>query len=127
MRIYLADDNLEFTRFLRHVAEMAGWTATTCSDGRALASAVAAEAGPALLIVDINMPELDGIEVIEKLKTINRRLRVRFITGGEITLAEAASMIAEARGMDTGGLLRKPIAVEDLKEILRTEARLLYE
>lgn len=126
MRVYIADDNLEFARFLRRVAETEGWTATTCSDGRELASVVSAEEGPALLIVDINMPELDGIEVIDELKTINRRLRVRFITGGEISSALAARMIAEARGMEAGRLLVKPIAVEELTETLRDEARLLY-
>lgn len=127
MRVYIADDNLEFSRFLQRVAKMEGWTTTICSNGRELASEVAAEDGPALLIVDINMPELDGIEVIEELKTINRRLRVRFITGGEISSALAARMIAEARGMEAGRLLMKPIAVETLIEILRAEARLLYE
>ncbi len=127
MRIYIADDNLEFARFLRRVAEMEGWTATSCANGRELASAVAAEEGPALLIVDINMPELDGIEVIEELKSINRRLRVRFITGGEFSSAIAARMIAEARGMEAGRLLMKPLAVEELTRILRDEARLLYE
>lgn len=127
MRVYIADDNLEFSRFLCRVAEMEGWTTTSCSNGRELASVVAAGEGPALLIVDINMPELDGIEVIEELKSINRRLRVRFITGGEMSSALAARMIAEARGMEAGRLLMKPIAVEELTEILRAEARLLYE
>lgn len=127
MQLYVADDNLEFSRFLRRVAEMAGWTTTTCCNGLELASAVAAADGPALLIVDINMPELDGIEVIEKLATINRRLRMRFITGGDITSALAARMIAEARGMEAGRLLSKPITVEELTELLRSEARLLYE
>ncbi|MFC3183275.1 response regulator [Cypionkella sinensis] len=127
MRVYIADDNLEFSRFVRRVAEMEGWKATTCTNGRELAAEVAAEERAALLIVDINMPELDGIEVIEELKAIKRQLRIRFVTGGEITSAVAAQMIAKARGMDSGRLLFKPIAVEELKELFRSEAKLLYE
>ncbi|OYU37419.1 MAG: hypothetical protein CFE33_20940 [Pseudorhodobacter sp. PARRP1] len=127
MRVYIADDNLEFARFVRRVAEMEGWEATTCTNGRELAAEVASEEGAALLIVDINMPELDGIEVIEELKAIKRQLRIRFVTGGEITSAVAARMIAKARGMDSGRLLFKPIAVEELKELFRSEARLLFE
>ena len=127
MRVYIADDNLEFSRFIRRVAETEGWKATTCSTGRELAAAVASEDGPTLLIVDINMPELDGIEVIEELKKIERRIRIRFITGGAVSSAIAARMIANARGMESGRLILKPIAVEDLQKILQAEALLLYQ
>lgn len=126
MRVYIADDNVEFSKFLRRVAEMEGWTATWCSNGRHLADEVASEDGPALLIVDINMPEVDGIEAIDQLWTARRRLRIRFITGGEHSSALAARMIAEARGMDAGRFITKPVAVDDMREILRSEARLLY-
>jgi CheY-like chemotaxis protein len=127
MRAYIADDNLEFSNFLRRVAEMEGWTTTTCSNGRELATVVAAEGGPALLFIDIHMPELDGIEVIEELKVVKRRLRMRFMTGGDISSALAARMIASARGLEAGRLMMKPIAIEELKEILRAEAELLFE
>lgn len=126
MKVYIADDNLEFSRFMRRVAENEGWKTTTCANGRELAAEVASGDGPALLIVDINMPELDGIEVIEELRSIDRRIRVRFITGGATSSALAAHMIAEARGMEAGRFITKPVSVGDLKDILRAEAQLLY-
>ena len=111
MQLYIAHDNTEFCRFVRRVAEAEGWRTITCSNGRELALVVAAEDGPALLIVDINMPELDGIEVIEDLKKVKRRLRVRFVTGGEMINALAARMISEAHGMQAGSFILKPIVV----------------
>jgi CheY-like chemotaxis protein len=126
MRLYVADDNDEFAQLVRRVAEREGWAVTTCANGRDLAAEVASEDAPALLIVDINMPELDGIEVIEELKTIERRIRVRFITGGPQSSALAARMIAEARGIEVGRFITKPVHVEELRSILQTEAELLY-
>jgi CheY-like chemotaxis protein len=124
--VYVADDNEDFSRIVVRVAEKEGWTVTTCTDGRILADAVAAESGPALLIIDINMPNMDGIETIEALKSIKRRLRVRFITGGPQSSALAARMIAEARGMESGRFITKPVSVDQLKAILREEAKQLF-
>lgn len=125
MRLYVADDNVEFSRIVVRVAEQEGWSVTACADGRSLADAVATEDGPALLIVDINMPNMDGIETIEELKSIERRLRIRFVTGGMQSSALAARMIAEARGIEVGRYITKPIGVDQLKTILREEAKLL--
>ena len=126
MRLYVADDNEDFSRVVTRVAEAEGWTVTTCCNGALLAEAVAAEEGPALLIVDINMPEVDGIESVERLKSINRRLRIRFITGGLPSSALAARMIAEARGIEAGRFITKPVGVDQLRAILREEAKQLF-
>lgn len=126
MRAYIADDNEEFSRFMRRVAENEGWRVTTCTTGRELLVEVALEDDPALIIVDLNMPELDGIEVIDGLKIQRRRMRVRFITGGVESAAVAAKAIAEARGIDAGPFILKPIGVNSLRGILRSEADLLY-
>lgn len=127
MRVYIADDNEEFSLLLRRIAEGEGCLVTTCLNGEELFAEVSSESGPALLIVDINMPKLDGIEVIRKLAAVARRMRVRFITGGPDSSAIAARMIAAANGIDAGRFIMKPISVDDFKEVLRNEARLLLE
>ena len=127
MRLYLADDNEEFSQVVSRVAKSEGWEVTTCPNGAMLAAAVASEDGPALLIVDINMPQVDGIETIEELKLINRRFRIRFITGGSDSYALAARMIAEARGLESGRFITKPVGIDQLKAILREEAQHLFE
>lgn len=127
MRLYVADDNVEFSQFVSRVAKSEGWSVTTCANGAILAATVASEDGPALMIVDINMPEVDGIEAIEELKSINRRLRIRFITGGSFSTALAAHMIAEARGIESGRFITKPVGIDKLKAILREEAQHLFE
>ena len=98
---------------------------TVCGDGAHLIDELHKETGPALLMVDIMMPVLDGIEVIDQLAQIDRELRVRFITGGPYSSALAARMMAEARDIAAGQFLTKPIHLEELRAILTMEATAL--
>jgi len=125
MRLYIADDNLDFAAYCAEVAEQVGWTVTLCADGRELVDAFKLEDTPALLLVDIQMPGMDGIQVIEELKTATRPFRMRFITGGPASSALAARMIADARDLDTGRYLTKPISMSDLRKVFVEEAELI--
>lgn len=125
MRLYVADDNAEFAQFCAEVARREGWTVTVCINGADLLDELRKEDGAALLMVDIMMPVLDGIEVIDQLAQINRDLRVRFITGGPYSSALAARMMAEARDIAAGQFLTKPIHLDELRAILTMEANAL--
>lgn len=122
MQFYIADDNVEFADLCAKVAVQESWSATVCDNDRKLITMLREGKGPALLIVDIQMPEPDGIEVIDELQSIDRKLWVRFITGGPDSSALAARMIAEARDIDVGRFLTKPIRMQDLREMLAFEA-----
>lgn len=121
MRLYIADDNPDFANFCAEVARREGWTVTICADGAELVETLRNESGPALLLVDIQMPVMDGIQAIEELSSIPRDLRIRFVTGGPDSSALAARMIADARDMNVGRFLTKPLPMETLKQLLRCE------
>lgn len=125
LRLFIADDDMQISALFRRVAEQEGWIVETCCNGRELLEAVDGGLEPALLIIDIQMPELDGIEVISYLADLNRPMRIRFITGGSDSSALAARMIAGARDLDVGRFLMKPLRVQDLKGVLHAEAELL--
>ncbi|SNT22548.1 response regulator [Antarctobacter heliothermus] len=84
-RLIIADDNAQFLDFVRTVAEGAGWVVTLCADGNELLEILKKMSDPALVLVDINMPNLDGVEVAWKLSDLNGSApaRLRFITGGD--------------------------------------------
>ena len=75
------------------------------------------------ILLDINMPEMDGIEAIEGLREIDRRMRLRFITGGSEAPLLAARMIAEARSLSVGRNLYKPLRKKTLVSMLELEER----
>ncbi|MEO8260976.1 MAG: response regulator transcription factor [Pseudolysinimonas sp.] len=67
MRILLADDDPQILRALRITLTARGYDVTTASDGRAAVEA-ATKVHPDLVVLDLGMPGLTGIEVIEALR-----------------------------------------------------------
>lgn len=124
-QLYIADDNEEFAQYLATVARQEGWDSTISANGKQLIESLQSGNGPAVVIIDINMPEMDGIEAIESIVGIDRPLRVRFITGGSDSSIIAAKMIASARDLAVGGSIYKPISMEAFKALLSEELEAL--
>lgn len=128
-RLLIAEDNADFAAALGRKAESCGWQVTLCRDGAELVAELATASPPALLLVDINMPELDGIEAIREIAagSMSRGWRIRFMTGGPDVNAVAARMIAGAKDLNVGKSLFKPFSMARFAEELEREAALLAE
>jgi two-component SAPR family response regulator len=71
-----------------------------------------------LLLVDINMPHMNGFELVEKILAININFRVCFMSNGEIN-REALSEIYPTR--QEGCFIRKPVSMDYLVKRIRSE------
>lgn len=120
--VIIADDNKEFRVLLSTYCLRAGWTVETCANGAELVEVIASGTEPGLLLVDIMMPVLDGIEAIERICAQDRPLRVRFMSGGDNAPLLAAKLIAAARDMGVGRNIFKPVARADILRVLEEEA-----
>jgi two-component system, OmpR family, response regulator ChvI len=73
-----------------------------------------------LLLLDIKMPKMNGIEFYQKMKEIDKKVKVCFITASEVyyfkEITEGLFPILGVRR-----LIRKPIKIEDLVKELRQE------
>lgn len=121
--LVIADDNLPLVEVLEQVALDAGWSVVTCRDGKELVDVLNELTESAFVLVDINMPELDGVEVAQSLGQFAQlpEIRLRFMTGGSDSLAVAARMIAKARDREPGQTLYKPISIEKFRQVLAEE------
>ena len=79
LRVVLADDHIIVAEGLRRLLEPEFELVGVVEDGRALLSAVR-ELKPDVVISDITMPELNGVEALEELKQVNPDVRVVFLT-----------------------------------------------
>src|SRR5204863_1933081 len=67
MKLLLVDDDLEFVDLLTAAFECRGYTVTTAGDGlQALAQWRAAQ--PDLVLLDVNLPKLDGFDVCRRIR-----------------------------------------------------------
>lgn len=65
--VLVVDDELKITRLLRDYLEQAGFAVMTASDGKAALAATRA-AKPDLIVLDLGLPGLDGLDVIRHLR-----------------------------------------------------------
>jgi len=124
-QLYIADDNEEFSQYLSTVATQEGWDVNLSGNGKQLIENLQSGSEAAFVLVDIKMPEMDGIETIESIVDIDRPLRIRFITGGRDSSIIAARLIASARNLSVGRSIYKPISMQAFKKILGEEAEAL--
>ncbi len=79
--ILVAEDDASMRHFLTLALERAGHKVESCEDGVAAYRALEANTEIDLLLADIVMPGMDGIELAKKAHEIIPTLKVMFITG----------------------------------------------
>ena len=73
-----------------------------------------------LLLLDIKMPNMNGIEFYKRMKEIDEKVKVCFITASEIHyFEEIAKEIFPILGERS--LIRKPITIDDLVKTVKAE------
>jgi len=116
MRILVVDDDPEIVSFLKRGLIYEGYTVDTASNGTE-ALAKARESEPDLVILDIMMPGIDGIEVCK---------RIRQVSAVPILMLTAKGTVADrVVGLDSGAddYLVKPFAFDELLARMRALLR----
>ena len=117
IRILVADDNPMNAELLREYLESAGYAVDCASDGPH-ALAMAATGVYRVMLLDINLPVYDGVEVMRRLHLlVGRPLRVIAVTADRL-----ATRREEMMRMGVDGYLTKPV---DLARLSRELQRLL--
>ena len=107
IRILLAEDDTVMREYLTRALERAGYAVTAVDRGTAALPLIQAEHFD-LLLTDIVMPEMDGIELAQKVADIAPAMRVMFITGFAAVTLRAGKQMPQAR------VLSKPFHLRDL-------------
>ena len=107
IRILLAEDDDAMRHYLKRALENAGYEVADVNSG-ATAIPLLEEHHFDLLLSDIVMPEVDGIELAQKCAEISPQTRVMFITGFAAVTMKASKEQPKAK------VLSKPFHLNDL-------------
>ena len=97
IRVLLADDLEVFVRVVARLLESEFEVVKTVRDGQALVDE-ATRLDPDVLIVDISMPVLNGIEAVQQLHSAGSRAKIVFLTVHEDAHYVRAALAAGGRG-----------------------------
>jgi two-component system, OmpR family, response regulator len=121
LRALVADDDLGMRRLLAAVLELDGWDVQCASDGEE-ALALAAEYRPDAVLLDVMMPNSDGLTALRRLRETDggRECAVMIVSG----LGEPET---QQQAIDAGcdDYLVKPVAVDEVSaRVLRLVQRI---
>jgi DNA-binding NarL/FixJ family response regulator len=108
IRVLLADDHTVVLEGLRRVLEPECEIVGTVTDGRALV-AVAEKVKPDVVVADISMPLLNGIDAMRQIRKTARNVKVVFLT-----MHADVSYAAQALAAGGSGFVLKTSAAEEL-------------
>jgi two-component system response regulator TctD len=117
MRLLLAEDNKPLSDWLARLLRKDGYVVDCVYTGPDADHALRSESY-GLVILDLNLPRLDGIEVL-------RRLRTRDETTPVIVLTASDTVASRVRGLNAGAddYLVKPFDIEELEARIRAQLR----
>jgi two-component system OmpR family response regulator len=107
-RLLVVDDEENLRTMLAAALGHHGFAVDSVGDGRAALAAVEADP-PDLVVLDVMMPDLDGFEVLRRLRADGNRTPVLFLTARDTTEDKV-------RGLTLGGddYLQKPFSLDEL-------------
>ncbi|MEV4711379.1 response regulator transcription factor [Micromonospora sp. NPDC049374] len=117
VRVLVVDDEPTLTDLLSMALRYEGWQVRTAADGMAAVRA-ARQFQPDAVVLDVMLPDLDGFQVLRKLRADNDNVPVLFLTARDAVEERVA-------GLTVGGddYVTKPFSLEEVIARLRALLR----
>jgi len=120
-RILVIDDESDVGELVNAVAEGMGFECVATTEAGTFLEALTP--ATTLILVDLIMPEFDGIELLRLLGKQQCKAGIVLMSGvGKRTL-ESAAQLAETLGLSIVGQLQKPFRLVDLEAVLKRHAQ----
>ena len=117
MRILVVEDEKNMNRLITEALEDEKYSVDSCFDGvEALDYAMAADYD--VIVLDVNLPKMDGFTVVERLRDGGCGTPVLFLTARD-------SVMDKVTGLNAGGdfYLTKPFSFDELLAVIKVMAR----
>lgn len=116
MKILVVDDSVTMVMSLKTTLTMNGFEVETASNGQMALDKLQAGMKPNLILTDVNMPVMGGLEFIGKARAMPG---LRFIPILTLTTESDAGKRDEGKRQGATGWLVKPVAGDDLLRVIK--------
>jgi len=117
-RLLIVDDEIDVCEFARNFFRKRQIDVFVATDGRQALDLIE-EMNFELVLLDVRMGEMNGIEVLQELRNKNLKVKVIMVSGVVNT-----EVINEAKGLGVISFINKPFILEDLEEIVLCELKI---
>ncbi len=116
-RLLVMDDDIDVGAFFGQVGEDLGFSVQVLNDPMQFAATVLGFS-PTVILLDLQMPGRDGIELLRELSTLGQSPKVLIASGLDSRVLTTASELGISMGVDIAGSFCKPIALDELEVLL---------
>ena len=111
------DDEPAFLDIIQKVAKSAGFLVTTTTDPTVFCTTLVTQP-PSVVLLDLQMPDCDGIELLHALAEAHCRAKIILMSGFDPRVLSLARGIGDDLGLEMGEPLQKPLRPAELRQIL---------
>lgn len=114
--IMIVDDSATMLMSVKSNLEISGFSVITAEDGVKALTKIKSGVKPDLIITDINMPNMDGMELIKNIRALPGFKFTPILT---LTTESQAAKRDQAKKLGATGWLVKPVGGTDLLKIIK--------
>jgi CheY-like chemotaxis protein len=116
-QIWIVDDDEEMIRAVRLMLKLLNCEVTGYLNARTAAQALLAGQQPELIILDINMPEVSGLDMLE---FVRRRPEWKDVPVVMLSTEAADVTVDRALALGADGYVSKPVTIEELEKVMNS-------
>jgi len=114
-QVWIVDDDQEMANAMRMMLELLDCQVTSFLDARSTAQTLLTGKRPDLMVLDINMPEVSGLDLLEFLR---RRPEWKDLPIVMLSTEAADVTVDQAMSLGADGYVMKPVTINELEEAL---------
>ncbi len=119
-QLLVVDDEPEIGEFIYELAREAGFEASAITEAADFERHYNDDIH--VVVLDLFMPDRDGIELLRSMAALNSRAAIVLVSGYDKTVLSAAKKLAREQGLFVAGTLTKPFNYEQIKRLLSSLA-----
>lgn len=116
-RLLMCDDEAEVGAFVQKIAEDLGFE-MQFTDHSGEFKRIYSNFAPDVIILDLVMPETDGIELLRFLAAQKSEARILVMSGFDPQMRETAKRLGDANRLNMVGTVPKPVRAAELRQVL---------
>ena len=114
-KLLIVDDEVDIREFAKNFFKKRNIEVFTSSGGQEALKIIEIRK-PDLVLLDIRMEEMNGVEVLKNLRQQNNPIKVVMVTG-----VEDEETVNEAYSLGIKGYIHKPLILEELEKVVLSE------
>ena len=114
-QIWIVDDDEEMTSAVQLMVKLLDGETTAFFNARTAAQAVLSGRHPDLFILDINMPEVSGLDLLEFLRRRSDTMNLPVVM---LSTEASDVMVDRARSLGADAYVSKPVTIEELERAM---------